>query len=56
MMQTPITMVSIVQQELALQFPKKFRSEFYQILSHEKYSKFNRQKGQQKFHLDPIKV
>jgi hypothetical protein len=46
------SMVSKVQP----QFPKKFRSEIYQILSHEKYSKFNRQKGQQKFHLHPIKV
>ncbi len=45
-----------IPQELALQFPKKFRNEFDQILSHEKYSKFNRQNGQQKFHLHPIKV
>jgi hypothetical protein len=43
-------------QECNPQFPKKFRSEFCQMLSHEKYSKFNGQKGQQKFHLHPIKV
>ncbi len=46
------SMVSRVQ----LQFPNKFRSEFCQMLSHEKYSKFNGQKGQQKFHLHPIKI
>jgi hypothetical protein len=36
--------------------PRNLEVNFYQILTHEKYSKFNRQKGQQKFHLHPIKV